>query len=45
MHAAWRAFWHSREILDAHASKWANQLAEVGDLAGKLALFCQDRIK
>jgi uncharacterized repeat protein (TIGR03837 family) len=45
MHAAWRAFWHSREILDAHASKWANQLAEVGDLAGKLALFRQDRIK
>jgi uncharacterized repeat protein (TIGR03837 family) len=43
--SAWRAFWHWRELLDAHARVWAKQVAGVGDLAGKLAQFCQDRIK
>lgn len=43
--AAWRAYWRNREVLQTHAPAWAGQVAGVGDLAGKLAQFCQDRIK
>lgn len=43
--AAWRAYWHRREMLDAYAPVWAEQVAGVGELAGKLARFCEDRIK
>lgn len=43
--AAWQAYWRSSEALQAYAPAWAEQVAGVGDLAGKLARFCQDRIK
>lgn len=45
MNEAWLAYWRWQGLLISHAPIWADQLAEVGDLAGKLALFCQDRIK
>jgi uncharacterized repeat protein (TIGR03837 family) len=43
--AAWQAYWRNSEVLQAYAPAWAEQVAGVGDLAGKLAQFCQDRLK
>ena len=42
---AWRAYWEQRRALEAYAPAWAERLAGVGELAGKLAQFSQDRIK
>lgn len=42
---AWRAFVGQFSALGAHARKWAGRLGGSGDLAGKLAQFCRDRLK
>jgi uncharacterized repeat protein (TIGR03837 family) len=42
---AWREFWAHRATLGVHAHAWASRLSAHGDLAGKLAQFCSDRVK
>ena len=37
---AWRAWLARRAILEAHAVRWADGLAQAGDLAGNLVAFC-----
>jgi uncharacterized repeat protein (TIGR03837 family) len=41
----WSDFWRHRRSLQARAAKWANELAAVGDLAGKLAEFAKTQLK
>lgn len=41
----WKAFRDQRQALEAHAREWAARLEAVGDLAGRLAQFCQDRLQ
>jgi uncharacterized repeat protein (TIGR03837 family) len=42
---AWAALESRRPTLEAHARAWANHLAEQGELAGKLARFCENLLK
>lgn len=41
----WRAFRAQRAVLEAHARLWATQLEAVGELAGRLVQFCEDKVK
>lgn len=43
--ASWRDFWAQRATLAAQARAWAAQLARFGDMAGRLAQFCAERVK
>jgi uncharacterized repeat protein (TIGR03837 family) len=43
--AAWDALAPPRPALDAHARRWAGQLAARGELAGKLADFAENLLK
>ncbi|MBI4206718.1 MAG: elongation factor P maturation arginine rhamnosyltransferase EarP [Betaproteobacteria bacterium] len=43
--AAWRGFQAHRATLAGHAQAWAARLAELGDMAGRLAQFCAERVK
>jgi uncharacterized repeat protein (TIGR03837 family) len=43
--AAWTPFWAHRGALDTHARTWAGRLDAAGELAEKLAQFCQDKLK
>ncbi len=45
LRAAWEALDARRELLRAHAAAWAAQLAQLGDLAGNLAQYCEERLK
>jgi uncharacterized repeat protein (TIGR03837 family) len=41
----WEDFWRHRPALERRASKWASELASVGDLAGNLAEFAKSQLK
>ncbi len=41
----WPAWAQHRQALARHAGDWAGRLADGGNLAGKLAEFCEDRLK
>ncbi|RKF47460.1 elongation factor P maturation arginine rhamnosyltransferase EarP [Paraburkholderia fungorum] len=41
----WTEFQHHRAALRQRAAEWAGELAEVGDLAGNLALFAKTQLK
>jgi len=41
----WADFWQHRAALDANAARWADTLAGVGDLAGKLAEYAKSQLK
>ncbi|MBN3778294.1 elongation factor P maturation arginine rhamnosyltransferase EarP [Burkholderia sp. Ac-20345] len=41
----WADFWQHRAALDTNASRWADALAAVGDLAGKLAEYAKSQLK
>ncbi|OXJ19514.1 elongation factor P maturation arginine rhamnosyltransferase EarP [Burkholderia sp. AU6039] len=41
----WGDFWQHRAALDANAARWADALAAVGDLAGKLAEYAKSQLK
>lgn len=41
----WADFWQHRAALDANAIRWADALAAVGDLAGKLAEYAKSQLK
>ncbi|AZQ50552.1 elongation factor P maturation arginine rhamnosyltransferase EarP [Burkholderia cenocepacia] len=41
----WADFWQHRAALDANARRWADALAAVGDLAGKLAEYAKSQLK
>ncbi|MCA8233816.1 elongation factor P maturation arginine rhamnosyltransferase EarP [Burkholderia cenocepacia] len=41
----WADFWQHRAALDANALRWADALAAVGDLAGKLAEYAKSQLK
>ncbi|MFM0736775.1 elongation factor P maturation arginine rhamnosyltransferase EarP [Paraburkholderia xenovorans] len=41
----WAAFQHHRAALKNRAAQWADELAQVGDLAGNLALFTKSQLK
>ncbi|HDR9486503.1 TPA: elongation factor P maturation arginine rhamnosyltransferase EarP [Burkholderia aenigmatica] len=41
----WADFWQHRAVLDANAARWADALAAVGDLAGKLAEYAKSQLK
>jgi len=41
----WADFWQHRAALDANAARWADALAAVGDLAGKLAEYAKSQLK
>lgn len=41
---AWPGFRAHWKAIEEHAENWAGKLAAEGDLAGKLALFCADRL-
>jgi uncharacterized repeat protein (TIGR03837 family) len=43
--AAWTGFWEHRPELQAHALRWAGQLAKTGNLANSLAQFCENLLK
>lgn len=43
--AAWTGFWEHRLALQAHALRWAEQLAKTGNLANNLAQFCENLLK
>jgi uncharacterized repeat protein (TIGR03837 family) len=43
--ATWTPFWAHRAGLEAYARTWAARLAAAGELAEKLAQFCQDKLK
>ncbi|MEK7437449.1 MAG: elongation factor P maturation arginine rhamnosyltransferase EarP [Pseudomonadota bacterium] len=43
--SAWAEFWPYRLELQAHARLWSDQLAASGDLANKLAQFCENLLK
>jgi uncharacterized repeat protein (TIGR03837 family) len=40
----WADFWRHRRELEARASRWANELADVGDLAGNLVAHVAARM-
>ncbi len=42
---AWRVFGANRAVLTTHARNWAARLSAVGDMGGRLAEFCAERIK
>lgn len=42
---AWKGFWEHRPELQAHALRWADQLANSGNLAKNLAQFCENLLK
>ncbi len=42
---AWTGFWGHRLELQAHALRWAGQLAKTGNLANNLAQFCENLLK
>ncbi|HEX3637836.1 MAG TPA: elongation factor P maturation arginine rhamnosyltransferase EarP [Paraburkholderia sp.] len=41
----WAEFQHHRAALKQRATDWAGELAQVGDLAGNLALFAKSQLK
>ncbi|RQT37641.1 elongation factor P maturation arginine rhamnosyltransferase EarP [Burkholderia contaminans] len=41
----WPDFWQHRAALDANAARWADALAAIGDLAGKLAEYAKSQLK
>ncbi|MCO8649687.1 elongation factor P maturation arginine rhamnosyltransferase EarP, partial [Burkholderia multivorans] len=41
----WADFWQHRAALQANAERWADALAAVGDLAGKLAEYAKSQLK
>ncbi|KVV60163.1 hypothetical protein WK90_11685 [Burkholderia cepacia] len=41
----WADFWQHRAALDANAARWADALAAVGDLTGKLAEYAKSQLK
>ena len=43
--SAWPGFWEHRLELQAHARRWAGQLAGTGNLANGLAQFCENLLK
>jgi uncharacterized repeat protein (TIGR03837 family) len=43
--AAWAAYASELHGLARHSRSWADRLATVGDLAGKLARFCREKLK
>jgi uncharacterized repeat protein (TIGR03837 family) len=43
--SAWIGFWKHRVELQAHALRWAAQLATTGNLANNLAQFCENLLK
>lgn len=43
--SAWPGFWEHRLELQAHARRWAGQLAGIGNLANGLAQFCENLLK
>ena len=45
MEPAWTGFWEHRLELQAHAGRWAGQLAKSGNLANNLAQFCENLLK
>jgi uncharacterized repeat protein (TIGR03837 family) len=42
---AWSGYWAHRLELQAHARRWAEQLAQTGNLANNLAQFCENLLK
>ena len=42
---AWTRFWQHRVALQSHALRWAEQLAETGNLSKNLAQFCENLLK
>lgn len=42
---AWAAFWIHRAEYVAHAADWQARLTRVGDLAGNLMKFCNEKIR
>jgi uncharacterized repeat protein (TIGR03837 family) len=42
---SWPRYWESRIELQAHARRWAAQLAAGGNLANNLARFCENLLK
>lgn len=42
---AWTAFWMERERWPTHAAAWIGHLTAVGDLAGNLVKFCNEKSK
>lgn len=42
---AWPGYWEHRLALQAHARRWAGQLAETGNLANNLAKFCENLLE
>ena len=43
--SAWPGLWEHRLALQAHARRWAGQLAGTGNLANNLAQFCENLLK
>ena len=43
--SAWMGCWEHRLTLQAHARRWAGQLAESGNLANNLAKFCENLLE
>ncbi len=43
--SAWPGYWENRLALQAHARRWAGQLARTGNLANNLAQFCENLLK
>ncbi|MBY4803000.1 elongation factor P maturation arginine rhamnosyltransferase EarP [Burkholderia cepacia] len=41
----WADFWQHRAALDVNATRWADTLAAVGDLTGKLAEYAKSQLK
>jgi len=42
---AWTGYWQHRLVLQSHALRWAEQLAETGNLSKDLAQFCEILLK
>lgn len=42
---AWPGYWDNRIELQAHARRWAAQMAATGNLANNLVLFCKNLLK
>jgi len=43
--SAWPAFWRERAQIQARAAGWQTELDKVGDLAGNLVKFCNEKSK
>jgi uncharacterized repeat protein (TIGR03837 family) len=43
--SAWPGWCEHRPAFEAHARRWAAQLAATGDVANNLALFCENLLK